>query len=59
MGRCHDLLDLCKTAVQFGKLEKIEIGGTKGRTLSASVVQIHSDFVGVMEAPAYKRSPAA
>ena len=29
LERCHDLLDLCKTVVQFQKLEKIEIGGNK------------------------------
>ena len=27
LERCHDLLDLCKTVVQFQKLERIEIGG--------------------------------
>ena len=42
LERCHDLLDLTKTVVQFTRLEKIEIGGNKGRSLSASVVQIYS-----------------
>ena len=55
LERCHDLLDLCKTVVQFQKLEKIEIGGNKGRTLSASVYQIYSDFVGVLGA--FKKVP--
>ena len=49
LERCHDLLDLCKTIVQFQKLERIEIGGNKGRTLSASVGQIYADFTGVLE----------
>ena len=40
LERCHDLLDLCKTVVQFQKLEKVEVGGNKGRTLSASVYQV-------------------
>ena len=48
LERCHDLLDLFRTVVQFRKLEKIEIGGNKGRTLSASVVQIYSDFNGLL-----------
>ena len=30
--------------MQFGQLSKIEIGGTKGKVLAASVQQIHSDF---------------
>eukprot|EP00741_Cyanophora_paradoxa_P005992 tig00000955_g5810.t1 len=44
MERCHDILDVAQTVVHFNKLERIEIGGTKGRTLSASVRQIYSDF---------------
>ena len=49
LERCHDLLDLCKTVVQFQKLERIEIGGNKGRTLSASVGQIYADFASTFE----------
>ncbi|CAB1116950.1 unnamed protein product [Ectocarpus sp. CCAP 1310/34] len=44
LERCHDILDLTQTIVQFGKLAKIEVGGTKGNTLTASVKQIHLDF---------------
>ncbi len=55
LERCHDLLDLCKTVVQFQKLEKVEIGGNKGRTLSASVYQIYSDFTSVLEG--FKKLP--
>ena len=50
LERCRDLLDLFRTVVQFRKLERIEIGGNKGRSLSASVVQIYSDFNGLLEA---------
>ncbi|CAM9107555.1 unnamed protein product [Discosporangium mesarthrocarpum] len=41
LERCHDILDLTQTIVQFSKLAKIEVGGTKGNTLTAS---IHCDF---------------
>ena len=44
LERCHDILDLTQTIVQFSKLAKIEIGGTKGKTLTASIKQIHEDF---------------
>ena len=32
------------TIVQFSKLQKIEIGGTKGKTLTSSVKQIYVEF---------------
>jgi dynein heavy chain len=44
LERCHDILDLAQTIVQFSKLSKIEIGGTKGKTLTTNVQQIHNDF---------------
>ena len=44
LERCHDILDLTQTIVQFSKLAKIEIGGTKGKTLTASIKQIYEDF---------------
>eukprot|EP00163_Fabomonas_tropica_P009916 TRINITY_DN1985_c0_g1_i1.p1 TRINITY_DN1985_c0_g1~~TRINITY_DN1985_c0_g1_i1.p1 ORF type:complete len:4225 (-),score=1474.45 TRINITY_DN1985_c0_g1_i1:598-13272(-) len=44
LERVHDVLDLMQTIVQFNKLEKIEIGGTKGRSLSTSVRQVFTDF---------------
>uniref|UniRef100_H3HCG5 AAA+ ATPase domain-containing protein n=1 Tax=Phytophthora ramorum TaxID=164328 RepID=H3HCG5_PHYRM len=44
LERCHDILDLTQTIVQFSKLSKIEVGGTKGKTLTLSVQQIHADF---------------
>eukprot|EP00898_Chlorokybus_atmophyticus_P007698 jgi/Chlat1/792/Chrsp104S01257 len=49
LERCHDILDLAQTVVQFGKLEKIEIGGTKGKTLTTSVRQIYADFLGAVQ----------
>ena len=45
LERCHDILDLTQTIVQFSKLGRIEIGGTKGKTLTNSVAQIYSDFL--------------
>ncbi|CAK4109520.1 unnamed protein product [Aphanomyces euteiches] len=44
LERCHDILDLTQTIVQFSKLSKMEVGGTKGKTLTMSVQQIHHDF---------------
>eukprot|EP00232_Nephroselmis_pyriformis_P019075 CAMPEP_0182900652 /NCGR_PEP_ID=MMETSP0034_2-20130328/28990_1 /TAXON_ID=156128 /ORGANISM="Nephroselmis pyriformis, Strain CCMP717" /LENGTH=4527 /DNA_ID=CAMNT_0025034901 /DNA_START=131 /DNA_END=13711 /DNA_ORIENTATION=+ len=45
LERCHDILDLTQTVLQFNKLEKVEIGGTKGKTLTTSVRQIYADFL--------------
>ena len=44
LERCHDILDMTQTIVQFNKLSKIEIGGTKGKNLTQSVQQIHGEF---------------
>ena len=44
LERCHDVLDLVQTLTQFTTLEHIEIGGTKGKTLTSSVHQIFFDF---------------
>jgi dynein heavy chain len=44
LERCHDILDLTQTIVQFAKLAKIEVGGTKGKTLTASIKHIYDDF---------------
>lgn len=44
LERCHDILELTQTIVQFSKLAKIEVGGTKGKTLTASIKQIYDDF---------------
>mmetsp|Transcript_13737 Transcript_13737/g.31794 ORF Transcript_13737/g.31794 Transcript_13737/m.31794 type:complete len:4493 (-) Transcript_13737:49-13527(-) len=44
LERCHDVLDLMQTILQFNKLERVEIGGTKGKTLTNSVRQIFQEF---------------
>lgn len=36
--------------MQFSKLGKIEVGGTKGKTLTTSVQQIFADFENAVEA---------
>lgn len=36
--------DLFKTAQDFLRLEKVEIGGVKGKALSARVVKIFEEF---------------
>lgn len=36
--RCQDIMHLTSTIIQFNKLQKIEIGNTKGKTLTASVI---------------------
>ena len=47
--RSHDILDLTKTIIQFSKLAKVEIGGTKGSTLTATIQQIKDDFQGSVD----------
>lgn len=38
MERCHDMQDLSQTALQFNKLDRVEIGGTKvGNQLFATI----------------------
>ena len=49
LERCHDILDFTQTIVQFTKLSKIEVGGTKGKTLTVSVQQIYGDFLAAVE----------
>ncbi|CAN0061896.1 unnamed protein product, partial [Sphacelaria rigidula] len=44
LERCHDVLDLTQTIAQFQKLANLEVGGTKGKVLTTSVTQIHTDF---------------
>ena len=42
--RCQDVMHLTSTILQFKKLEKIEIGNTKGKSLSATVMKVFEDF---------------
>ena len=47
--RCRDALDFTRTIVQFLKLERIDIGGMKGRVLTSAVVQIYEEFKTAVE----------
>jgi dynein heavy chain len=49
LERCHDILHLCNTIKQFNKLEKIELGGTKGKSLTESIHQISKEFESAVE----------
>lgn len=40
---CSFRQDLYKTAIEFLKLEKIELGGVRGSILGSLVVQIHEE----------------
>ena len=43
--RCQDIQHLTSTIMQFSKLPKIEIGGTKGRQLTMTVIEIYNEFI--------------
>eukprot|EP00854_Cymbomonas_tetramitiformis_P002137 gene2137-2836_t len=45
LERCHDIYDLAQIVVQFNKLEKIEVGGTLGKTLTVTVREIFDEFI--------------
>ena len=45
LERLHDLLDMMQTILQFNKLERVEVGGTKGKQLTQQVKTIYSDFL--------------
>jgi dynein heavy chain len=45
LERVHDVLDIIQTHSQFSKLEKVEVGGTKGKNLTTSVRAIYTDFL--------------
>lgn len=42
--RCQDIMHLTSTIMQFSALQKIDIGNTKGKTLTATVEQIFIEF---------------
>lgn len=42
--RCQDIMHLTSTYLQFSKLERIYIGGTKGQALKATLEEIHDQF---------------
>lgn len=35
--------------LQFGRLERVEVGGTKGKNLTSAIKQVHADFVAANE----------
>eukprot|EP00736_Rhodelphis_marinus_P001984 Rmarinus@m.1646 len=44
VARASDLLDMLHTMLEFSRLEVMEIGGTKGKTLTASIRQMYFEF---------------
>lgn len=49
LERCHDIMHITDTIVQFNKLDAINIGGTKGKNLSATIQQISLEFKAAVE----------
>ncbi|CAG9462750.1 unnamed protein product [Pedinophyceae sp. YPF-701] len=49
LERVHDLLELAETSMLFLRLDRVEIGGTRGRTLTATVKQIFGEFMTALE----------
>jgi hypothetical protein len=35
--------------LQFGRLERVEVGGTKGKSLTSAIKQVHTDFLAAHE----------
>ncbi|KAI8812367.1 dynein heavy chain and region D6 of dynein motor-domain-containing protein [Cladochytrium replicatum] len=46
--RVRQILELFETIIEFNRLEKVEIGGTKGKILSSQVAQIFSEFTSAL-----------
>ncbi|KAL7754360.1 hypothetical protein RI367_000341 [Sorochytrium milnesiophthora] len=44
LARINTLSDLFETIVEFMRLEKVEVGGTKGKILSSQVMTIFNEF---------------
>jgi len=42
--RCQDIMQITGTIQQFNKLQKIEIGNTKGMTFSETIKHIYNEF---------------
>lgn len=36
---------LALVCLQFGRLERVEVGGTKGKALTNAIKQVHADFL--------------
>ncbi|KAJ3180788.1 hypothetical protein HDU85_003867 [Gaertneriomyces sp. JEL0708] len=50
LSRVQQIAELFDTIIEFNRLEKIEIGGTKGKILSSQVAQIFNEFKGALDA---------
>ncbi|KAJ3158178.1 hypothetical protein HDU86_003133 [Geranomyces michiganensis] len=48
LGRVQQIVELFDTIIEFNRLEKIEIGGTKGKILSSQVAQIFTEFTAAL-----------
>ncbi|KAI8853660.1 dynein heavy chain and region D6 of dynein motor-domain-containing protein [Chytridium lagenaria] len=48
IARVQKILDLFDSIIEFNRLEKIEIGGTKGKILSSQVAQIFTEFTSAL-----------
>jgi dynein heavy chain len=57
LERCHDIMHITDTIVQFNKLDAINIGGTKGKNLSSTIQQISHEFKAAVEK--FKEGPNA
>ena len=51
LERCADVLDFTKIVQQFKRLEKINLSGNKGKTLTEMIQQIYVDFDGALSFP--------
>jgi hypothetical protein len=47
MARCSAMLTLAGAVLQFSRLERVEVGGTKG--VSAAIKAVHADFMAAYE----------
>jgi dynein heavy chain, axonemal len=49
MARCSEMLALAGTVLQFSRLDRVEVGGTKGKNISAAIKTVHADFTAAHE----------
>ncbi|KAJ9460839.1 Dynein beta chain [Diplonema papillatum] len=49
LERCHDVLDALETTILFNRLDRVEIGGTKGAEQSAHIASVHREFLAAYE----------
>lgn len=48
MERCHGAQNICKAALSFARLEKIDIGGEDGELLTKNARSLHAEFVSLL-----------